>query len=196
MERHSRRSGWVTQVPCRGCSAIVLSDRSRMRRVAYEVGTCCDARGSAVDLPRSDAERGRWMPAPPIRSHQLDARRPRLDTRRPRTAGEPGSVSVRQQGSDVVSDEAASLPSPLDRRRPDYGNVLFVDCRSCGTLNLLDPTLMEDRRGGVFLRCIKCGKRFVVRRTDVERPVPNAELVLLPTDPSRKPPGWWRRQRR
>ena len=36
-------------------------------------------------------------------------------------------------------------------RAPDYGNVAYVDCRKCGTPNVLDPGRLEDTIVAVFL---------------------------------------------
>jgi hypothetical protein len=68
---------------------------------------------------------------------------------------------------------------PSVERGPDYGNVMYVECRKCGTPNLLDPTRMEETEFGVFLLCGQCWQRFLVRRSDLDRPVPDAELVSL-----------------
>jgi DNA-directed RNA polymerase subunit RPC12/RpoP len=61
---------------------------------------------------------------------------------------------------------------PQVERRPDYGNVVYIDCRRCGMPNLLDPARMENHKVGVFILCPQCGRRFLVRHTDIHRPDP------------------------
>ena len=71
--------------------------------------------------------------------------------------------------------DLSALPShhrPFVERAADYGNVAYVECRKCGTPNLLDPRRMEGNSLGVFLLCTQCWLRFVVRRSDLGRPVP------------------------
>jgi hypothetical protein len=75
-------------------------------------------------------------------------------------------------------------------RAPDYGNVAYVDCRKCGTPNVLDPGRLEDTIVAVFLLCSQCWQRFPVRRTDLSRPAPDGVVVPLytPVEPRRRRP--------
>jgi hypothetical protein len=73
-------------------------------------------------------------------------------------------------------------PRPLRvvvARRRDDGAVIEVECRRCGHLIDLDPRRMQQRKVGVFLVCAHCECRFLVRRTDVDRPAPPAAGVPL-----------------
>jgi hypothetical protein len=82
-------------------------------------------------------------------------------------------------------------------RQPDYGNVVHVDCRKCGSSNLLDPTRMQAEKGGrVFLICTACKKRFRVRRRDIARPAPDVLVASLYTAGQNEPLSRWRRLRR
>jgi hypothetical protein len=70
---------------------------------------------------------------------------------------------------------------PCVERAADYGNVAHVECRKCGTPNLLDPRRMEGNCVGVFLLCTQCWQRFLVRRSDLSRPLPDDVVVPLYT---------------
>ena len=93
--------------------------------------------------------------------------------------GGDGTASPRPRHVDL-----SALPShhrPFVERAADYGNVAYVECRKCGTPNLLDPRRMEGNSLGVFLLCTQCWQRFVVRRSDLGRPVPDSVVVPLYT---------------
>jgi transcription elongation factor Elf1 len=96
------------------------------------------------------------------------------------------------------SVEEDVIERPHLDRRPDYGNVIHVACRRCGAATLLDPTRMEKQKVGVFLLCPQCGRRFLVRRTDVGRPIPDAEVASLYTTEVSEPvaPRWSRLRKR
>ena len=80
-------------------------------------------------------------------------------------------------------------------RRPDYGNVISIECRRCGMPILLDPARMENHEVRVFLLCMQCGQRFLVRLTDIQRPAPDPGVASLYTTPQPKPPSRWKRVR-
>jgi hypothetical protein len=88
----------------------------------------------------------------------------------------------------VDTSRVHSHHRPFVERDADYGNVAYVECRKCGTPNLLDPRRMEDSKVGVFLLCTQCWQRFLVRRTDLDRPVPDDVVVPLytPVEPHRR----------
>jgi len=59
---------------------------------------------------------------------------------------------------------------------------------------MLDPTRMEARNSGrVVLTCTWCKQQFSVRRRDVGRPAPDAELASPYTAPAAKAPSRWKR---
>jgi hypothetical protein len=91
-----------------------------------------------------------------------------------------------------LGDQEQSTRRPRVDRRPDYGNVIYIDCRRCGTRVLLDPARMEHKLG-VLLLCRQCGQRFLVRHTDILRPAPDVGLASLYTTPSPKPASRWSR---
>jgi hypothetical protein len=83
---------------------------------------------------------------------------------------------------------------PRTQRQPDYGNIVHVDCRKCGSSNLLDPARMQARKGGgVVLICTWCKQQFLVRRRDIGRPTPDASVASLYTTGSTEPPSLWKR---
>jgi hypothetical protein len=83
---------------------------------------------------------------------------------------------------------------PHIQRQPDYGNIVHVDCRKCGSSNLLDPTRMQaGRGGGIVLTCTWCKREFSVRRRDIGRPAPDADMASLYTVPAAETPSRWKR---
>jgi len=90
---------------------------------------------------------------------------------------------------------AEEIDQPHVERQPDFGNVVHVACRNCGEPNVLDPARMERQKGGVFLLCQHCDRRFLVRNTDIHRPDPGwvaslytAALPPSDTDTEAEPP--------
>jgi hypothetical protein len=176
----------------------------------------CMSCGAVVPVRRFDPDRRTsGLEAESAKPQPVDTRQSRIDTEAKGSAS-PGRalpdgavgkdhfwsriVRIRTAVSiDAARSRMAEQPHPEfslhDRRRPDYRNVLFVDCRKCGTPNLLDPNLMQSQRVGVLLLCTQCEQRFLVRHSDIQRPIPNAELVIhtsKPTEPRRR----FRRRRR
>jgi hypothetical protein len=171
-----------------------------MNRTDEGVEMRCMACGAIVPVRRFDPERRpARLESESAKREPVGDRQTRIDAESRRSA-DPGPavlggsvgkgdlwsriVRIRTAVSiDNAKSRTAEQPqsefSPDDRRRPDYGNVLFVDCRKCGTPSLLDPKLMQSHSIGVLQLCTQCEQRFLVRRTDIHRPVPNAELVVL-----------------
>jgi hypothetical protein len=168
-----------------------------MRRTDEGVEIRCMSCGAAVPVRRFDPDRRTSrLEAESAKPQPVERRQTRIHTgsqgsASPGAALPDGAVGKSDIWSRIVrirtavSIDAARSGKPPhpefsfdDRRRPDYGNVLFVDCRKCGTPNLLDPNLMQSHRVGVLLLCTQCEQRFLVRHTDIHRPIPNAELVI------------------
>ena len=97
-----------------------------------------------------------------------------------------------RRGAHFTSKEHQTHRSKVERQ-PDHGNVIHINCRHCETPTLLDPARMENRKVGIFLLCRQCGRRFLVRHTDIHRPAPDAEVASLYTTPSPKQASRWQR---
>jgi len=94
--------------------------------------------------------------------------------------------------------EGDGAERPHVERQPDFGNVIHVNCRKCGSSNLLDPTRMfASGAGRVTLICTTCYRAFRVRRRDIGRPALDASIAALySTGPTETSSRWSRLSRR
>jgi len=191
-------------------------DPTKMQVGAARAELRCPACRALVPVRLYDAERGTWKVEAPAQQERA-RRHARRAVASSATAGKtpaPAVVPIRPAPTltainAVPKDAPVPVPiepradrpanhdapkRPLVVRRPDYGNVVHVDCRNCSAPNLLDPARMENQVVRVFLLCARCGRRFLVRRADIDRPAPDAVVVALYTSASPEVPA--RRGRR